>query len=56
MCPGGKLPEWSNPVRRDFLAHVYFGVNLKRAWKVAREDIFATRAQILRVKEDLAQE
>jgi len=41
---------------RDFLAHVYFGVNLKRAWKVAREDIFGTRAQILRVKKDLAQE
>jgi uncharacterized protein with HEPN domain len=41
---------------RDFLAHVYFGVNLKRAWKVAREDILETRAQILRVKKDLAQE
>ena len=38
---------------RDILIHEYFGVNLKRAWKVVKEDIFDLRTKILRVREDL---
>jgi len=38
---------------RDILIHEYFGVNLKRAWKVAKVDIFDLRSKILKVREDL---
>ncbi len=38
---------------RDILIHEYFGVNLKRTWKVVREDIFHLRTKILQVREDL---
>ncbi|MCX5886744.1 MAG: DUF86 domain-containing protein [Proteobacteria bacterium] len=38
---------------RDILIHEYFGVNLKRTWKVVKEDIFELRDQILRIKESL---
>jgi len=38
---------------RDILIHEYFGVNLKRTWKVVKEDIFDLRTKILKVKEDL---
>ena len=37
---------------RDILIHEYFGVNLKRTWKVIKEDIFNLRTKILKVKED----
>jgi len=37
----------------DILIHEYFGVNLKRTWKVVKEDIFDLRTKILKVKEDL---
>ena len=32
---------------------IYFGVNLERAWKVAKEDIFDLRNKILKVRKDL---
>ena len=38
---------------RDILIHEYFGVNLERAWKVVKEDIFDLRTKILKVREDL---
>lgn len=38
---------------RDILIHEYFGVNLKRTWKVLKEDIFDLKSQILDVKKDL---
>jgi len=38
---------------RDILIHEYFGVNLERAWKVVREDIFELKSKILKVKKDL---
>ncbi|MDD5194261.1 MAG: DUF86 domain-containing protein [Candidatus Omnitrophica bacterium] len=38
---------------RDILIHEYFGVNLKRILKVAKEDITGLKAGILRIKEDL---
>ncbi len=38
---------------RDILIHEYFGVNLKRTWKVVKEDIFDLRIKILKVREDL---
>lgn len=38
---------------RDILIHEYFGVNLKRTWKVVKEDIFDLRTKILNVREEL---
>jgi uncharacterized protein with HEPN domain len=38
---------------RDVLIHEYFGVNLKRAWKVIREDIYTLRNVIIKVGEDI---
>ena len=38
---------------RDILIHEYFGVNLKRAWKVVKDDIFDIRNKILKIREDL---
>lgn len=38
---------------RDILIHEYFGVNINRTWKVAKEDIFDLRDKILKVKKDL---
>ncbi len=38
---------------RDILIHEYFGVNLKRALKVVKEDIVNLKAKILKIKEDL---
>jgi len=32
---------------RDILIHEYSGVNLKRVWKVVREDIFDLRSKII---------
>ena len=36
---------------RDILIHEYFGVKLKRALKVVREDIVDLKAKILKIKE-----
>lgn len=38
---------------RDILIHEYFGVNLKRALKVVKEDLADFKIEILRIKEDL---
>lgn len=38
---------------RDVLIHAYFGVNLKRTWKVVREDIYDLRAKLMAIKDDL---
>ncbi|MFH1011009.1 MAG: DUF86 domain-containing protein [bacterium] len=38
---------------RDILVHAYFGVNLKRTWKVVKEDLPNLRDRILRVRRDL---
>ena len=38
---------------RDILIHEYFGVNLKRALKVVREDMIDLRTKILKIKDDL---
>jgi uncharacterized protein with HEPN domain len=38
---------------RDILIHEYFGVNLHRAWKIAREDLVDLKKKILEVKRDL---
>ncbi len=38
---------------RDILIHQYFGVNLKRTWKVIIEDIFDLKNKMLKVKKDL---
>lgn len=40
---------------RDILIHEYFGVNLKRTWKVVEDDIFDLRLKILKVREDLGE-
>lgn len=38
---------------RDILIHEYFGVKLKRALKVAKEDMVDLKAKILKIKQDL---
>lgn len=38
---------------RDVLIHEYFGVNLHRAWKLAKEDIYDLKNQLLKVRKDL---
>lgn len=38
---------------RDILIHEYFGVNLKRALKVVREDMVDLKIKISKIKEDL---
>jgi uncharacterized protein with HEPN domain len=38
---------------RDVLIHEYFGVNLRRAWKVAKEDILSLKQEMLKVAKDL---
>ena len=38
---------------RDILIHEYFGVNLKRVWKVVKEDIFDLRNKLLKVRKEL---
>ena len=41
---------------RDVLIHEYFGVNLRRAWKVVRESIFDLKDKMLSVRKDLEKE
>lgn len=38
---------------RDILIHEYFGVNLMRTWKVAKEDILDLKTKILIAKEEM---
>lgn len=38
---------------RDVLIHEYFGVNMRRAWKVAKQDIFVLGDELKKVKKDL---
>jgi len=38
---------------RDVLIHEYFGVNVHRAWKMAKHDIFDLKQKLLIVKKDL---
>ena len=38
---------------RDILIHEYFGVKLKRALKVVREDMVDLKVKILKIKQDL---
>ena len=38
---------------RDVLIHEYFGVNVRRVWKMAMHDIFDLKQEILKVKKDL---
>jgi len=38
---------------RDILIHEYFGVKLKRALKVVKEDMVNLKAKILKIKQDL---
>ena len=38
---------------RDILIHEYFGVNLRRAWKVAKEDILDLKQELAKVRKDL---
>lgn len=40
---------------RDILIHEYFGVNLKRTWKVVKEDIFDLKAKMLKTREDIGE-
>lgn len=41
---------------RDILIHEYFGVNIKRTWKVVREDIPDLREEILGITESLKED
>jgi len=38
---------------RDVLIHEYFGVNMRRAWKLAKQDIFVLNDKLQNVKKDL---
>ncbi len=38
---------------RDVLIHAYFGVNLRRVWKVAVEDIPELKSKILKILKEL---
>ena len=52
----GQYPEISlkqNAGMRDILIHEYFGVKLKRALKVVREDMVDLKAKIIKIKQDL---
>jgi len=39
---------------RDVLIHQYFGVNIRRAWKVITDDIPVLKAKLLQISEELA--
>jgi uncharacterized protein with HEPN domain len=51
-----KYPQipWRNMAGlRDVIIHEYFGVNLKRTWKVIREDLPALKLGLLDAQKDL---
>ena len=51
-----KYPQipWKNVAGlRDILIHEYFGVNIRRAWKVIKEDLLALKLNLMKVKKDL---
>lgn len=51
-----KYPQipWRNMAGlRDVLIHEYFGVNLKRTWKVVKEDLPALKSALLNAQKDL---
>lgn len=39
---------------RDILIHAYFGVKLRRVWKVIKEDIPELKSKILRILDNIA--
>ena len=39
---------------RDVLIHQYFGVNIRRAWKVITDDIPALKTKLLQIDKELA--
>lgn len=52
----GRHPNipWQDIVgMRNRLVHEYFGIQLRRAWKVAQEDLKQLKETILQIKEDL---
>ncbi len=38
---------------RDVLIHAYFGVNLRRVWKVVKEDVPELKLKILKILEEV---
>ena len=51
-----KYPQipWKNIAGlRDILIHEYFGVNMRRAWKVIKDDIPALKLKLMDVKKDI---
>ncbi|WP_456478738.1 HepT-like ribonuclease domain-containing protein [Geoglobus ahangari] len=39
---------------RDVLIHAYFGVNLRRVWKVVKEDLPGLKLKILKILEEIS--
>ena len=39
---------------RDVLIHAYFGVNLRRVWKVIKEDLPEIKLKILKILDEIS--